>query len=532
MADVDGRRRPVTWSAAPLVAAWLLAPAPALAAESEQDAAPVCALPDLSRAAASVRDQLEAQHAASIGTSAAAAAGGGAYGEMGKLLMAAEYLGAAEACFLAARAAAPRDRRWLYYLGHLYKDRSDHAASTAFFEQALTLAPDDIPTLVWLGETHLAQGRPTAAEAPFEQALELQPGLVAALWGLGRAALAQRDFGRAVERLEAVLAAEPDAASVQYPLAMAYRGLGDFEQARVHLAQRGEREILLPDPLMQELNIVLRSAAAYESSGIRALEHEEWEAAAGYFREAIALAPDDPSPRHRLGTALFLLGDQAGARAQFEGAIRLSPTFAQAHFSLGVLMASAGRFDAALARFSAAVLHDPAYLEARLVLADLLRHGGRADDALAHYTRAAAIDPRVAEARFGRAMALVQLQRYGEALDELDAGARAHPGDGIFTLAAARLLAAAPDDQVRDGRRALALLEGLPAERSIERDETLAMALAELGKYEEAAELQRRVIAEVRAAGWDDLLDGMVENLGLYESRQPSRTPWTERAMP
>ena len=233
-----------------------------------------------------------------------------------------------------------------------------------------------------------------------------------------------------------------------------------------------------------------------------------------------------------MGTVLFLFGDADGARASFQEAIRVSPTFAQAHFSLGVLQASAGRFDAALARFTAAVLHDPTYLEARLVLADMLRHSGRAEDALAHYGRVVAIDPRVAEAQFGRAMALVQLQRYGEALDELDAGARVHPDNALFPLAAARLLAAAPDDGVRDGRRALALMEELPAESSIERDETLAMALAEVERYNEAAELQRDVIAATQAAGLHVLLDGMAENLERYESGQPSRTPWADRAMP
>ncbi len=517
-------------AAALAVAAWLASSPAVVPAQERSTAAPACALPDLSGAAASVRGQLEAQHAAATSGSPGSDAGA-AYGELGKLLLAAEYLDAAEACLLAARAAAPAERRWPYYLGHLYKDRADHAASARAFEVALALAPDDVPTLVWLGEAHLAQGRAADAEPPFERALALQPGLVAGLWGLGRAALAQRDHERAVERLEGVLAAEPEATVVEYSLAMAYRGLGDLERVRAHLARRGDREVVLADPLMRELGAVLRSASAYESSGVRALEREEWEAAAGYFREAIALAPDDPSPRHRLGTVLFVLGDPQGAQEQFQAAVRLSPSFAQAHFSLGVLMASSGRFDAALARFTAAVRHDPAYVEARLVLADMLRHSGRPRDALAHYARAARLDPGVAEAQFGRAMALVQFGRYGEALDALDAGARAHPADALFPLAAARLLAAAPDDRVRDGPRALALLEALPGGSPIERDETRAMALAEVGRYDEAAALQRRVLDAARAAGREDL-DGMADNLALYESRQPSRTPWTERAMP
>ena len=82
-------------------------------------------LPDLSNAAASVRDQIQSVHAAAMrrieapGTPPAEKAS--AYGELGKLLMAAEFGSAAEACLLNARTLAPADMRWPYYLGHLYK---------------------------------------------------------------------------------------------------------------------------------------------------------------------------------------------------------------------------------------------------------------------------------------------------------------------------------------------------------------------------------------------------------------------------
>ena len=150
------------------------------------------------------------------------------------------------------------------------------------------------------------------------------------------------------------------------------------------------------------------------------------------------------------------------------------------------------------------------------------------------YTQVIETDPRVSEARFGRAMALVQLDRYEEALERLDEGARAHPDRPEFVLAQGRLLASAPDDRVRDGRRALALMQGLAEhEQIVEIDETMAMVLAELGDYEQAAALQRKVLAEVRQKGWSGgVVDGMVENLELYEAGKPSRTPWTASAMP
>src|SRR5262249_2617978 len=86
-------------------------------------------LPDLSHAAPSVQEQLRDMYAslqkkidaASTPTDQLALA----YGQMGMLLMAAEYREEAEAALLDAQTFNPRDRRWPYYLGHLYKTRGE-----------------------------------------------------------------------------------------------------------------------------------------------------------------------------------------------------------------------------------------------------------------------------------------------------------------------------------------------------------------------------------------------------------------------
>ena len=113
------------------------------------------------------------------------------------------------------------------------------------------------------------------------------------------------------------------------------------------------------------------------------------------------MAPDSASLRHKLGTALSLMGDTGGAFDQFQETIRRSPDFAQAHYSLGVLLAINGRIPEAIDRFTAAVRYQPEYVEARLRLAELLRQSGRPDAALPQYERVMAIDPRAAEAQFG-----------------------------------------------------------------------------------------------------------------------------------
>jgi tetratricopeptide (TPR) repeat protein len=490
------------------------------------------ALPDLSRIEESVQAQLRERYAAltakqnNPGTSVAEL--GTEYGEMGKLLMAADFRDQAEAAFLSAQALAPGDMRWSYYLAHLYMTNGDVPRSTAALERTLKAAPDDVPTMIWLGGSALDRGQPDDAEPLFAKALSLQPRSVAARYGLGRTLLAKQDYARAAENLEQALALDGKASIIHYPLAMAYRGLGDPQRAESHLQQRGTLPVKPDDPLIKELDELLQSALTYEVRGDTASNKGDWAAAAAYLRKAVVLAPERASVRRKLGTALFYTGDRGGALEQFQEAVRLAPAFALAHYSLGVIHEEMGRHQQAIESFSAALQSEPANVDARLGLADALRRTGRLEPSLSQYEQILKIDPRAVRARFGYAAALIRLKRYQEARSHLVASMDLYPDEMAFARVAARLLAAAPDDRVRDGRRAMAIAKVLLSwqPRNIELAETMAMTLAEAGQYADAVTWQRGAIEAAEQAGRRDLAERLGDNLKLYEAHRPSRTPW------
>lgn len=413
------------------------------AAEANGDPLPPVALPDLAPMEPPVRQQMAERNQALLALVAApgtpAADLARAYGDMGTLLMAAEYFEAAQPYLLHAQALAPGEMRWPYYLGHAYMASAAPTKAVTAFQRVLRLQPADAATLVWLGNLYLDQGEPQLAEPLFSQALAVQPRMVAALFGLGRAALARREFARAADHLEQVLAADPRASIAHYPLGLAYRGLGDTARAETHFRRQGRVEVGPPDPLMVELRGLLRGAVAEEARGVRALDAADFRAAVQFFRGAVELAPENPSLRHKLGTALSLAGDTPAAVEQFQEAVRLSPTFSQAHYSLGILLAAGGRHAEAVERLSAAVRFQPDYIEARLQLADALRQVGQLERSLGQYRDVLAIDPRVADARYGAAMTLAALRRYAEALEAFKEGARLYPDQPRFTDAATRL---------------------------------------------------------------------------------------------
>lgn len=449
------------------------------------------------------------------------------YGRMGTLLMAAEQIDSAEPCYLNAQTLAPGDARWPYYLGQLYRIKGPVSSAAASFERALELQPNDVPTLVWLGEVYLSQGRADEAEPLFSKALTLQPKLVPALFGAGRVALARKDYTGAVRLLEECLAIDPRATTIHYPLGMAYRGLGNAKLAQAHLEQQGDVKVRPADPLMDALDEILESPRAYDIRGGRSLETGEWADAAAQFRKGLELDPASPVLRLRLGTALFQMGDARGAQEQFEQLLRISPDYARAHHSLAILAEAGGRHAEALERFAAAVKYGPNDASSRVGFADLLRRSGRLPEALDQYDEARKLDPRRADATLGVAQTLAGLHRYQEAKDRLVQATAAYPDEPEFAQALARLLASAPDARVRDGRRALEIVQTLlNKSASTDLGETLAMALAEVSQFDRAVRVQRDVMTANERAGVPDAGLAMAANLKLYESRKPCRTPW------
>jgi hypothetical protein len=110
---------------------------------------------------------------------------------------------------------------------------------------------------------------------------------------------------------------------------------------------------------------------------------------------------------------------------------------------------------------------------------------------------------------------------------------RMHPDRLEFPHALARLLAAAPDDRVRNAAEATVMMQRLRGEDpTFDLIETAAMTLAAQGRYTDAADAQRAAIAAASEAGHDDVARRMRANLTLYEAKRPCRTPWRPGELP
>ena len=265
----------------------------------------------------------------------------------------------------------------------------------------------------------------------------------------------------------------------------------------------------------------------HRARGLDAGAVGDWPEALARFRQALALAPDDPMLNWYLGMALHLSGDDAEtAVAYLAEAARLDPALtARVQLTIGAVREAGGRVEEAIGHFTLAAAETPAGGEAHFRLAEALRRSGRAAASLGYYEQV----PDRRDARFGEILALVELRRYREAHGRLLTGVQRHPWEPAFTIALARLLAAAPDDTLRDGGRALALAQALVERlRTTAVAETMAMAHAELGQFAGALEWQRLAMSVAQEAGQSAAVQRMSANLARYLRGEPCRVPWQD----
>lgn len=252
-----------------------------------------------------------------------------------------------------------------------------------------------------------------------------------------------------------------------------------------------------------------------------------WSDSITLWRHELAEYPESPIAHLHLGIlyrdGLVPGGTPADAEAHFKRAIQRLPNYADAWCALGELYAHTGRADAAFEAFDhalSAVRDHRATLVAR---ADLLWTQRRIDESLATLRRLAESAPNDFQAHllYGEALATAGDTR--AALPEYELALRADSRVVHVWTEYAWILATHPDPSIRDGQRALELVQS--AMQRFGADERLVVqarvaALAEVGRFDEAIAILRNVRRTLTAEEGGALIDGWIAQ---FERREPLR---------
>jgi tetratricopeptide (TPR) repeat protein len=461
----------------------------------------------------------------------------------------------------AALELLPEDLPALIRQGNVQLGLSAPQEARRHFERALLVDSGSAAAHAGLGRVAAVLAEHEAAIEHFEAALAAQPQASSLRYPLG---LAYRELGRMEEARTQLAARGTGTVSFRDPLAESLLSLATGAGVHLMLGNRALRQGAVETAISRyrkALEADPTSASAHQALGAVLSRQGDPEGAVRHYSAALAISPDNPSLHYNLGTVLVEKGADEQAIRHFRAAISQASEYQNARFNLAATLARMGRYEEALIEyrllneqapedtairfylaqtlrqlggydeagslFAELVAEDPDRARARAGLAATLAARGRFVEAVTHYDRLLEAEPENGRLRLDRAMALLLAGDHPTAYRRLQEDVAALPEDAALRHVLARFLATCPEPGLRDGERAIETALALfSVSKRPDYAETVAMALAELGRFEEAIQWQRRLILATERAGKTEILARLRRTLEGFERNEPVRSPW------
>jgi tetratricopeptide (TPR) repeat protein len=526
---VGGGRRRAALLILVAAAAGLLAPA----APAQDPSLELVPHPDLAKLEPDVRARLEpgveffrAQRARLEGRAL-----GLAYGRIGINYLAHEQYEAAGASLRNAQVLDPANPRWPYLLGYLYQQTGRPEEAVTAYRESLLINRTYWQGFVRLGRALLDAGRIDEADAAFDVVLDANADSPVGLLGAGDVALARGENRQATSLYRRGLRFAPEANLFHRRLADAYARGGDPAAAEREEALAGSVEPELPDPMMAFVEAHTRGAAFYRDAAHKAEEMGSVPYAIRFYDIATSLQPDDIESLIKLGELQGSTGDFDGAMTTFARVALLEPDNPVANYFVGTLFERRGDERQAVEFYRKALETKPELVEPRMLLANSLMRRGEYDAAAEHYAQIAHQLPNSVEVQYLLGLAWLAAGHCEWSQQVLARALAIAPGDGQVMTALARTYSTC--EGVTDEQRkqaldaATAMYERAPDGVTAE---TLAMASAANGQFEDAVDLQAQAMFEAIKRGEQSEVEWLKQNMSRYEAGQPATAAWPPAA--
>ncbi len=308
------------------------------------------------------------------------------------------------------------------------------------------------------------------------------------------------------------------------------------------------------DELIQQYPQV---AYAHVLRGQIALHRKDWETAFKYFSHALGLDQSDFRACLGAGWASLALGQTENGMALLQKARQLNPDFLMVYFFLGIGYNQQGKYDEAISslatmlefepdnaevhvNFAIAFTHkgelkravkhlrsavelSPNRPDIQLRLADNLNKLGDLKQAIIHYNEAIKLDPTRTYPRNELAKVYFKLGRVQEAVTQWKEALRLKPNWSYVLNIVALLSASRPEAEFYDPPKALKMAQKaceLNEYKEVSYVDTLAIAYAATGQYEEAIVMAQKAFNMAVAAGHQDQAQQIKKRLQLYKNGQ------------
>jgi tetratricopeptide (TPR) repeat protein len=253
-----------------------------------------------------------------------------------------------------------------------------------------------------------------------------------------------------------------------------------------------------------------------------------WRDSESLFTHSLAVTEDNPYAHINLGVLLEEEGRNDKALEHYREAVRIAPHIPALHNNLANLLDKMGKADEALTQYQEALRLQPDAPAVHLNLAASLVKLGRYDEAIQHYIEAARLTPSDPRPHYMMGKAKQLQDRSAEAVGHFRNALRVDSNDVKAIVQLARALASDKDPAVRNGPEAVVLAErantltggGQPYVL-----DTLAMAYAEAGRFNDAQQAVQKAITITLEMKEEEAVAEMQERLRVYQLQQPYREP-------
>ena len=317
----------------------------------------------------------------------------------------------------------PANASLLFVLGTVLRDQERFDEALDAFTESAHLAPAFPETHSQLSYLFYRVDDPGNALAEARTALSMDPANAEAYRYLGLALYAQGHYEAALNAYEKSLEREPENADVYFDIGITERDKGDLRQAAV--AYR-HALALRPDywQAHSNLGVVLHDQGKLDES-------------VAEYRAAIRLKPDEASIRNNLGNTLCDKEDFDGALAEFKELYRQQPDWEGGHNCLARVYMAKRNYPLAIRELRAAIATNPTGAAEHRVLGQALLLSGKDQEAVEVLRKAVELNPRSALAHHYLGTALVNTQQLAEAEKEFREALQLEPSaKNHYSLAA------------------------------------------------------------------------------------------------
>jgi tetratricopeptide (TPR) repeat protein len=398
-------------------------------------------------------------------------------------------------------------------LGHALAREGKLQEAIEFYTRALEINPEYAQAHNNLGLALARVGRDEEAASHFKQAFAIMPSYSMAHNNLGKLLAQQGKIPAARAELEKALELNPENADAHTNLGVLFQGEGKLREAL--------------EQYQTAVRVEPKNADAHNNLGMMLAGQGKRDLALAHFKLAVKNNPKLASARYNLGVALAEQGQRQEAKEQYEKGLRLEPSDVQIRNNLAWELLQEGQWEAAKKHLLEAVRLEPKFALAHDNLGIVLAIQGNAEQALRSFEEAVRLEPRIARFHADLAHALSNKGDTKGSKEHYQEALRLDPNWPPTFARRARELASRPNGEDRNS--ALALWLALAACEATGYEgaqflDTLAMAYAEAGRFQEAQATARRALDK---SSQNPSLDtaGIQNRLRLYEASKPYREP-------